>query len=122
MEAYVDRNRLVLEILEELKVTAAGQPAAASEIDTVDKSLDSALKELAARHIVPIADADAIPAEYLTALSQALARMMANKFSISNEETEAMFAKEDSPFSPENRLRAIKNSGPAYVPQVPDYF
>jgi hypothetical protein len=122
MQVYANRNNLVQAILEALKVVAYGQQASAIEIDAVDKDLDGALLELNARGISPVLDPDTIPVEYLNALSQACGRMMANKFSIGADELELMFGKESDVLSPENRLRAMKNTRPAYVPMTPDYF
>jgi hypothetical protein len=122
LETFADRNRLIQEVLEELKVVAVGQPASAAEIATVNNGLDSALMELTSRRIIAIGTAAEIPMEYLGALSQTIGRMMANKFSLTSEETDAMFEKVESPTSPENRLRAMKAQRAAWVRQTPDYF
>jgi hypothetical protein len=122
MQVYADRNALITMILEELKVVAYGQPASSIEIDAVSSDLDGAALELNARNISPVMDLNSIPIEYLNALAQCVARMFGNKFSLTAEETDSMFGKETDVLSPENRMRAMKNSRAAYVPMTPDYF
>jgi hypothetical protein len=119
---YKTRRDLIEHALSELKVVAYGQPPGAEEYDVVDKALDSFLAEMAYRDIYSCGNPDAIPFEVLGSLAQALARHMANAFSIPTAEADAMFAKELDPTSPESRLRAITRSRPIPAPSMPDYF
>ena len=119
---YASRDDLITHILEELKVTPAGQPAAATEIEAVDEHLDGILGELSARTIIAVGNTDQIPIEIMEALAQAVGRRVANLFSIPDQEVDTMMKPEEHPFSPENRLRAIVRSRPLYTPATPEYF
>ena len=119
---YKTRRDLIESALSELKVVAYGQPPGAEEYDALDQQVDGFLAEMAHREIYSCGNPDAIPFEVLAALSQALARSTANIFSITTAETDAMFAKELDPTSPESRLRAITRSRPITAPSMPDYF
>src|SRR5262245_46603800 len=107
---YRTRADLVNSALSELKVVAYGQPASADEYNAVDEHVDSFLAEMSYRDIYSVGNPDAIPYEVLEPLAQALARYTANVFSLSVQETDAMFDKELSPTSPESRLRYINRS------------
>lgn len=121
-QVYYTRDQLILAVLEELKVTAHGQAPNADEWDTVDDHIDPGLAELSARKIVYVGNPDEIPIEIFSSLAQAMARFVSNQFSIPVDEADKMFYEEDSPFSPESKLRAMRRSIGTYPPQRPDYF
>lgn len=116
------RDQLVQAVLEELKVAPHGQIPNAEEWDAVDDKIDQLIAELAARQVIYIANPDEIPIECFSQLSQALARMLGNVFSLTTDETDKMFYPENSPFSAESKLRHIRRATAARVPQLPDYM
>lgn len=119
---YRTRNDLVTSALEELKVVAYGQPPSADEYNAVDEHVDGFLADMSLREIYSVGNPDAIPFEALEPLAQALARAVGNMFSMSSQETDAMFAKENDPTSPESKLRFITRSRPIGAPSQPDYY
>lgn len=124
---YGNRNDLITHALEELKVIAFGQPPSAAEYEATDEHLDMILAEFAARNIVSVyvpqdPNEATIPLEILHPLAQAVARQVANKYSLGVQEVNSMFLPESDPYSPENRLRAVTRSRPTRAPAVPDYF
>jgi hypothetical protein len=121
-QQYYTRDQMIVQVLEELKVVAHGQAPAAEEYDVVDDNADIILADLAARQVVYIANATSIPIELFGNLTQAMARSLANHFSLTTDETDKMFLPENNPFSPESKLRAIRRSGNARTPQLPDYM
>lgn len=123
---YHTRQDLIRGVLEELKIAAYGQSPSAAEYSIVDDNLDTILQELDNRTVVSVTIPDAvtpcIPGEIFMALSQAVGRLLANKFSITPQEVALMMPSEGDPFSPENRLRAINRARMHRAPANPDYF
>ena len=121
-QVYYTREQLILAVLEELKVVPHGQAPNADEWDLIDEHIDPGLAEMSARKIVYVADPSEIPIEIFSSLAAAMARFCSNQFSIPVEEADKMFYPENSPFSPESKLRAMRRSTGTYPPQRPDYF
>lgn len=76
------RADLVLEILENLGVLAAGQTVGPEDTSRVDEKLPSTIAYLAAAEVVSIPDLDAIPQEFFQQLSDICAYELRAKFGV----------------------------------------
>jgi len=86
MSEFYTRSDLVLRTLGKLGVRAAGQTPNAEDYDNVDGYLDGTLAALAARDIVLVNDADAIPAAFLNDIAALLAKDSASEFGVMADE------------------------------------
>lgn len=80
------RTDLINEALDNLGVLTPGQDPAPEDSDKVDDKLDALLANLAAREIVYVANVEAIPNEWFTALADYVAFGCMAAFGVTGEE------------------------------------
>lgn len=75
------RADLIVEALDLLGVSQAGQAPSAEDVEAVDRQIDGKFAELARRHVIYVANADEIDDEFFLPLARVVANAAAPKFS-----------------------------------------
>lgn len=89
------RADLVLEVLGNLGVLAAGQTAATEDTDRVDDKLPSLIAEFAGREIVYVPNLEQIPLPWFTALAAMVAYECRDAFGVTGEDAQMLQQKND---------------------------
>lgn len=108
------RAELINRALQELRVVASGQPAAAEDAAFVDTEIDAVMADLAARAIYYWGDDNEIPDEAFSHLGVLVAMASAGAFGQSPDETRRLLA--------EQRLRNLTLYSLSGQRQTAEYF
>ncbi len=119
MSEFYTRSDLINRTLGKLGVRAAGQTPNAEDYDNVDGYLDGTLASLAARDVVFVADADAIPSAFLNDIASILARDAASEFGVMADELAKI---ESQAAAAEYSLKVMQRPTTSYQRTRSEYF